>query len=384
MRSFFMLLGLWSVFAIFPLLDNAAIILPDHIVSQVDMLIDTEIQEENLPSLILGIWIPGEGEYTVAKGYANLETLELRTIEQPFRIASITKTFTGLVVLTLIDDGLLAWDNTIDKWYPDFPHADSVTIQNLLEMRSGIADYASHEFLHEIYKNTLLAFTFEELLEISANKSDLFEPSDQKTKYCNMNFTMLGDIVEKVTGDSLGQVIQDRISTPLGLTNTIYAKDEQLPGSLRGYSWNAELNQFEDKTEVMSGAWANGAGAMISTLQDTKVYAKALYQGVLLSPETHAKQLQTHAFDESPDWMRYGSGITDLGGFWGHNGTIFGFSSEMFYYPPKDAVIIVNTNRLDEDDVSMSTNFFLRLVTILFPGSAPWDPQSQAKHWELY
>ncbi len=372
------------LFVVILSLQSAPSTLPEDIISQIDALIDTEMQEKNLPSLIVGIWIPGEGEYTVAKGYANLETLEPRTTEQPFRIASITKTFTGLVVLTLIDDGLLEWDNTIDKWYPDFPNADLITIQNLLEMRSGIVDYASHDFLHKIYQNTLLEFTFDELLEFSANKSSLFESPDQKSEYCNMNFTMLGDIVEKVTGDSLGQVIQDRISTPLGLTNTIYATDEQLPGDLRGYSWNAASNQYEDKTEVMSGSWANGAGAMISTLQDMKVYAKALYQGVLLSSETHAKQLDANAFDGNPEWIRYGSGILDLGGFWGHNGTIFGFSSEMFYYPPKDAVIIININRLDEDDISMSTNFFLKLAPILFPGSAPWDSQSQAKHWAAY
>jgi beta-lactamase family protein len=103
-----------------------------------DREIDKIARQNNLPSVAVGVFVPGKGRYTFVGGFANLETRTARGLHQPFRIASITKTFAATAILILIDRGLLQKTDHIAKWYPDFPNADRITIDDLLRMRSGI------------------------------------------------------------------------------------------------------------------------------------------------------------------------------------------------------------------------------------------------------
>jgi D-alanyl-D-alanine carboxypeptidase len=103
-----------------------------------DREIDKIARENNLPSVAVGVFVPGKGRYTFFEGFANLKRRTGRSLDQPFRIASITKTFAAIAILILIDRGLLQKNDHIAKWYPDFPNADQITIDDLLRMRSGI------------------------------------------------------------------------------------------------------------------------------------------------------------------------------------------------------------------------------------------------------
>lgn len=111
---------------------------------------------------------------------------------------------------------------------------------------------------------------------------------------------------------------------------------------------------------------------MISTIADLKTYARALCTGRLLQPATHQTQLATTHLEGAADFVKYGEGIVQFGRFCGHNGTIFGFSSEMWYLPEKDAVIVINVNRLDVDDASKSAALFLAITKMLFPEFVAW------------
>lgn len=104
-----------------------------------------------------------------------------------------------------------------------------------------------------------------------------------------------------------------------------------------------------------------------------RVYGRrALGAGLLLKPETQKARLAGQTIDGLPDWVRYGEGIEQIGRFYGHNGTIFGSSSEMFYLPEKDAVIVINVNRLDLDDHSKSADLFFAISKLLFPEYVNW------------
>ena len=123
---------------------------------------------------------------------------------------------------------------------------------------------------------------------------------------------------------------------------------------------------------ALNPLWAGAAGAMISNISDLKVFAKALCSNRLLSESTQEACFETMQFEDMPDWIRYGEGILNIGSFWGHNGTIFGFSSEMWYLPAKDSVILINVNRLDLDDQSKSAPLFFAITKILFPEYVKW------------
>ncbi len=88
---------------------------------KVDEFAAQQMEQENLPSVVVGVWAPGEGQYLTAQGKSNLDTGEQRGLGQPFRIASITKTFTATVVLQLVDEGKLKTSDKLSKWYPQLP-----------------------------------------------------------------------------------------------------------------------------------------------------------------------------------------------------------------------------------------------------------------------
>jgi D-alanyl-D-alanine carboxypeptidase len=209
------------------------------------------------------------------------------------------------------------------------------------------------------------------MIERSAQRAKEFKPPDQETVYTNVNFMILTEIAEKVGGASISDQLEKYVFEPLGMTQTIYPGGDALPGPLHSYSWEAAQNKFRDIT-ILDPAPAGGAGAMISTLADLRTWAKALCTGTLLSSDLQKARLEGQPLKGDPDFVRYGEAVVLIGEFCGHNGTIFGFSSEMWYLPAKDAVVVVNVNRLDEDDESTSSNLFFTVAKMVFPQHVDW------------
>jgi D-alanyl-D-alanine carboxypeptidase len=182
----------------------------------------------------------------------------------------------------------------------------------------------------------------------------------------NVNFILLERIVEKVSGTDIRNLLTTDVYQPLGLRTTAYPTDSQMPGLLRGYGRKSEAEPLEDRTEV-NPIPAGGAGAMISDLQDLRLYTRALCRGDLLKAGTQAQRLQPTRLENEPELVGYGEGLARLGRFCGHNGTIFGFSTEVWYLSEAEATFVVSVNRLDLDDKSKSFNTFARVSRLLFP-----------------
>lgn len=350
---------------------NQEVKFSDATVKNLDSIISKIKADHNLPGVVVGIWIPGEGEYTIALGSADLSTKLHRDINSQFRIASITKTFIATAILKLVSEGRISKVDKLSKWYPDFPDAAAITIEYLLQMRSGIYDSADEELLKLYYNDPMININADSMISRSAKKERLFTVPDVNTQYCNVNYIFLEQILQKVTGKNTNDYLSEVIFKPLGMSNTFYPYDSNLPGTLHGYGWNHSTKVFEDKT-VLNPELPGGAGAIISNMADLKTYAKALYNGELLTPVIQKERLYTNRFKGLQEFVGYGEGIAKMGKFWGHNGTIMGFSSEMFYLPEKDAVIIINVNRLDEDDKSWSSELFAVLTKMMFPDHVEW------------
>ena len=338
---------------------------------RLDQAIAAEMKAENLPSVVVGIWVPGEGRYVTSVGTADLHTRRPREPTELFRIASISKSVIGTAVLQLVDERRLSrWDR-ISKWFPTFPHADRIRVDDLLRMRSGLADSADQAFLEEYYADRLTKLTPADMIRRAARRVAEFGPPNQKTVYNNLNYIMLGVILEKVTGQRIDRLLAERIFRPLGMRNSSYPQVPYLYGDLHGYSLDPRSHRFVDTT-LVNPAPAGGAGAIVSNLTDLHIWARELCAGHLLKPSTQEVRLRTRAFDGGPSIVRYGEAVAKLGPFCGHNGTIFGFSSEMWYLPALRATVVMNVNRLDEDDESKSSALFIKLSKIMFPDHVPW------------
>ena len=310
----------------------------DETVRRLDGAIAKQMREDDLPGVVVGVWVPGEGRYVVARGNANLKTGEERDIDDPFRIGSITKTFVATAILQLVEEGRLSKTDKLAKWYPDFPNADKITIEHLLRMQSGVVD--PHEPFEQLSSP-------EEVIEATARLGGAFLAPGQRTEYRNVNYLILGEIVSKVSGNDTGDQIEKSILKPLGMKDTVYPTNNHLPGDLHGYSYDVSSGDLKDTTSFNT-APVGGAGAMISDISDLRTWAKAVCTGRLLKPETQRARLETEPIAiEGLGFPEYGEGIMKGGKFCGHQGTTPGFSSDMWYLPEEDATIIVNVNRAD-------------------------------------
>jgi D-alanyl-D-alanine carboxypeptidase len=311
--------------------------------SSIDALVNSAMSDGKIPGVIVGVWAPGEGSYVKAYGTADTTSGEPLQVEDRVRIASITKTFVATVVLQLVDEGRLGLDETIEKYLPQVPAANAITVRHLLSHSSGLYDYEDQAFMKSVVADPLKVWDPQQLLSLATAHPADFAPGSS-CAYSNTNYIALGIIVEQVTGDRLGEEIKNRIIIPLGLAATEFPTGPEITGEFsHGYTDLNDPGVLSDITRIdMSWDWA--AGAMISNLDDLEVWARALTGGELISEELQKQRLTWLNMPAYGPWVSYGLGIMKIGPLMGHSGADPGYNSAMYYLPEKDAVIIVLFN----------------------------------------
>ena len=301
----------------------------------------------NAPGFNVGIWVPGQGSYVQTLGVSDLATGAPLQPDDHFRIGSVTKTFTATAILQLVDEHKISLDDRLARYVTGIPYGDQITIAQLLGMTSGVYDFVNDpEFTAAYVANPLLPFSLSQVVAIIQRNKPLFPPGTS-IAYDNSGYYLLGAIAEKVSGLPLGQLIAEKITRPLGLQprDTSYPATPAMPAPFsRGYLVNAA--SFSDAT-ASNPAVPAGAGAMISTLSDLKVWAKALATlDSSLTSATQALRLKTPGAGAKPRSSRpgYGLGIASFNGFLGHDGSVFGYGTTILYLPSEDATIVGLSN----------------------------------------
>ena len=300
-----------------------------------------------LPSVLVDIARPGAAPYRFVAGPA-VGGGAPRTGEEPFRIASVTKTFTATAILLLADRGKLAVADPIARWFPDFPNADRITVDDLLRMRSGIAAPSDEAVGQAVFDHPLApAPSLAQRMDDAAGRRNDFTPPGQTGRYVNLNYEILGGIIEKVSGHSAGAFITSEIIGKLGLRQTAYPAGDALSGGLHGYGRDG-AGVLRDKTRL-NPALAGAAGAMISGAGDLRRWARVLCTGEMLAPATQAARMRGESLADTN--ALYGQGLITGPLACGHSGSIPGFSTDLYYFPEFDTTVITSVNRLDRDDV---------------------------------
>ncbi|KND23317.1 serine hydrolase domain-containing protein [Streptomyces acidiscabies] len=259
-------------------------------------------------------------------------------IHARFRIGSVSKTFSSVVLLQLVQEGRLTLDAPVNEYLPGLLPDDRITVRNLLTHRSGLADYTDDMFEHtvpgfESVRNRV--FSYQELLDLSLALPRTTEPG-VSYRYSNTNFVVVGMLIEKLTGTPVAAQYQKRIFKPLGLRDTLYVHPEtKIPGfHVRGYLHPDEAGApLVDSTE-QTVSWAQSAGAVISSPADLNTFTTALMRGKLLSPEM-LDAMRTVTPTDTTNTRFYGLGLRryDLTcgvQVFGHTGTVQGFYTYTF------------------------------------------------------
>ncbi|MCW2287129.1 serine hydrolase domain-containing protein [Leucobacter luti] len=322
--------------------------LSEKLQDQLQAVLEKTMEQYGVPGAAAGVWLPGTGSWTTASGLADIEAKAPVTEDMSWPIRSITKSYTVTMLLELADEGTLSLDDTLESYVPGVTNGDQITLLELANMSSGVADYVTEEFFTEFAKDQFKVYTLAELNSGVLGQPAQFAPGT-KHVYTNANTNLLGAVIEKATGSDYATALQERILDPLRQADTEYITDvaDWTAPHAVGYMPDPDSGGRipADQNPSILGA----AGAMFSTLDDGRVWAETLGSGALLRPETQALREVGNTI-EKPPYDLYAVGMGETQGWLGHNGEGLGFTAATFHNPGSGASIVIymNTSNLPD------------------------------------
>lgn len=263
-----------------------------------------------------------------------------------FRVASITKTFTAVVLLQLVEEGELGLDDAVGDHLPDLGLVEGVSVRQLLHHSSGIPDVINHPDLVAVLSDFDRVWTNDEALALAGSVERDFEPGAEHV-YSNTNYLLAQMVIESVSDRTLADLVEERITGPLDLADTAFAP---APDLVTGFS---DVFEPDGHTEGVSyralETLGPGAGALISTASDVAVFYRALAAGELLSRATMTEMTEFEG--RGGFGLGMGLGVWRLslpsGPGYGHGGNIPGYVSYAGVTPDAEDVIVLLSN--DDD-----------------------------------
>lgn len=279
----------------------------------------------------------GEVVYRRAIGYSFIDgdTKIIADTHTKYRIGSVTKIFTAVMIFQLVEEGKLSLDTTLDKFYPKVPNAQSITIANMLCHRSGIYSFTDDP---KYQKWCMKPTSHKHLLKL-INKSKSVFPPDSKTEYSNSNYLLLGYIVEDLCHKPYSEALQERILTRIELKDTYVGSKTDI-NKHESYSYN--LSETCKQVPETDMSVPGGAGVIVSTPADLTMFITALFNHKLVS-DSSLKKMQTIRDELGMGLMEMSFG--EHKGY-GHTGQIDGYSTMVEYFPDDSLAVAFCSNGL--------------------------------------
>jgi CubicO group peptidase (beta-lactamase class C family) len=319
-----------------------------------------------------------------AYGLADIARAEPAKVSTPFRIGSVTKQFTAAAILKLVEADKLKLTDPLSKFYPDFPRGHEITIEHLLTHTSGIHSYTEES---EFMEKATQPVTAADLIARIKSYPLEFAPGDT-WKYSNSGYVLLGDILEKVSGQSYERCVTKLLLDPADMNSTgVYRNAEPPAHSPVGYVY--EAGNYKPAPDWQM-SWAGGAGALYSTLADLDRWNEAVFSGKVLRRETFEQALtpvktKKNADGKTDEGYGFGFGISKFRGVReiAHGGGLPGFGSFLLRLPDKNFTVVVLENQLPPKPELAPSSLAHEIVEIYFgeelaPRASPVQSVSDA------
>lgn len=277
---------------------NAAASVDPKLAQEVRTLVKKAMAERDLRAVIVRITVDGKPVMTEAYGESMPGVPA--TVEMNFRNGAVAISYVATALLQLVDEKKVSLDDKLSKWLPEVPNSDKVTLGQLVQMTSGYADYVQDpSLIGAIYADPFRTWTPAELYTLGTSKPLLYPPGTN-WNYAHTNYVLLGLALEKITGSPLDELLAEKISKPLGLKNTKSWPNPKIPEPvLHSYSGERRealgvpaTTRFLEDSTFWNPSWTLARGAIQTTnIFDMTTTADAIGSGKLLSPESHAKQI---------------------------------------------------------------------------------------------
>ena len=270
----------------------------------------------------VSIFHEGKEIYTRSIGYADIETEQKANGESRYGIGSISKTFTAVLIMRLVEEGKLKLDSRLSEFVPEIENAKDITIEHLLRHRSGIFNFTSDPD-YDNYNEE--AMSREDMVSLIKKLGSNFKPGE-KFEYSNSGYVLLSYIIEDASGKSFDDMLQEYICKPCALSSIALVEEESLKNNfVKSYVMKDDWQAWESTHHSI----ALGAGSIVSNPTDLNRFINCLFKGDLVKKENLDKMM------EMVDGYGYGMfsvPFNEKSGF-GHTGGIDGFQSNCFYFP---------------------------------------------------
>jgi D-alanyl-D-alanine carboxypeptidase len=328
----------------------------DKSLKYIDSWLQFRYERTEMPGYAVAIAFDGKIIYDKAFGYANLETKERLTSNHLFRIASHSKTFTATAIMQLVEEGILELDDQVTKYIPWLiNHKDTrfqkITIRQVMSHGAGII----RDGLNADYWQVMEPFPDEQTFKKAVLEADLVLENNLKLKYSNFGYSLLGLVIEEVSGEPYNDFVLNRIIKPLHLNNTgpeyIPAINNRL---VTGYTRrDVKKNRLPIAKSINTNALSPATG-FYSNAADLCTYFSAHFTGSgdLLSDESKKEMQKAYwQAQETHEKEDYGLGLEIYfiknHRVFGHSGGFPGHSTNSFCDPEADLVVVVLTNCID-------------------------------------
>jgi len=331
--------------------------------AQLQAVLDQQQQQGGIPGIGAAITFPDGSIWSSGSGDAIADPAEPATGDVPFVVGSISKTFVTAVIMQLAGEGKLGLDDPLANWQPDYPNAANITIRELLHHTSGIFDYFDAPNYDSLVFQTMAghSWTPTEILSTFAH-APYFAPGTAY-HYSNTDFILLGQVIESITGQKLGDVYEQRLFGPIGLSDTYFqGNGPPAADAAQGYlEKSGGLKEISDTSgyrptiSAATVAWA--AGGIDASAKDIAMWGDALYGGHVVDQQ-YLAQMEQWTYYPPPIDETYGLGtrsrVIQGERVFGHTGSIRGFDAAMWHFPQTDMTISVLTNlgRIDANPIA--------------------------------
>ncbi len=311
------------------------------------------MHNRHIPGVSLAVVRDGQIIKARGYGFANVELNAPATKATVYEIGSNTKQFTATAIMMLVEQGKVRLDDGIRKYFPEAPEAwNPITIRHLLSHTSGIQNHVAVPGYLRVFKTNILFETTparDELLQMFFKLPLEFRPGETWA-YDNTGYYLLGIIIEKVSGESYWQFMDQHIFKPLGMTATRNTDPQPIvPNRASGYEW---VNDRFENRPVLAPFIAFSAGSILSTVEDIARWDAALYTEKLLKKSSLEQMWTPTVANEgvlAPFNYGFGWFIDTYHGhrIVQHSGGTPGFSSTIYRFLDDRLTVIILTNHSD-------------------------------------
>ena len=325
-------------------------------------IVQAEAEKAGSKAVLFGMWVKDREILTMALGHSM--TTVPATTEMHYRIGGIAETFMSTLLFMLVEQGRISLDDKISRWLPDLLSADEVTVRMLVANSAGYIDYVKvDDFLKRQLAEPFRTFTDEELINYSVRDGKMNFAPGTSQQYSHTDNVILGQVIQRATGQSMKELYDQNIFGPMGMKNTQFPINQEIQSPVL-HAFTMDRKFYEDCT-YWNPFWGSTPGLPISNIHDLGKWGPILGTGRLISPEHFYEQTAPTSVGKGknrPD-LYFAYGFVVANGWLAQNPSINGYSGAFAYNLSNGVTIVVEATKSEATTTDASAFNILREVT---------------------